>query len=113
PTTAAPRPDPCVPARRAGEGHSMRRRHQMRPDTFPFLAVLLCAMGSLLLLLVVMDRRAKAVARARALQAAAARSAEEAERDAAALREREEREAEWQRRREELHTALAHQEEDL
>jgi hypothetical protein len=90
-----------------------RRRRQMRPDTFPFLAVLLCAMGSLLLLLVVMDRRAKAVARAKALQAAAARSAESAERDAAALREQAEREEEWQQRRQALHDALAGQEEEL
>src|SRR5215475_10489355 len=48
----------------------MRRRRQgLQVNTFPFLAVLLCAMGSLILLLLVIDRRAKAVARAKAQQA--------------------------------------------
>jgi hypothetical protein len=47
----------------------MRRRRQLlQVTTFPFLAVLLCAMGSLLLLLLVIDRRAKVVARAKALE---------------------------------------------
>lgn len=44
----------------------MRRRHQLRPDTFPFLAVLLCAMGSLILVLMEFDRRARSNARGRA-----------------------------------------------
>ena len=35
-----------------------RRRHKLEVSTFPFLAVLLCAMGSLILLLLVIDRRA-------------------------------------------------------
>jgi hypothetical protein len=43
-----------------------RRRHTLQVSTFPFLAVLLCAMGSLILLLLVLDRRAKVVARAKA-----------------------------------------------
>lgn len=47
----------------------MRRARHLKPETFPFLAVLLCAMGALILLLLVMDRRAKAVARAKAAQA--------------------------------------------
>ena len=42
-----------------------RRRHTLQVSTFPFLAVLLCAMGSLILLLLVLDRRAKVVARAK------------------------------------------------
>ncbi len=46
----------------------MRRRHQLRPDTFPFLAVLLCAMGSLILVLMELDRRARSQAHARAEQ---------------------------------------------
>ncbi|HEV3202991.1 MAG TPA: hypothetical protein VGY77_01350, partial [Gemmataceae bacterium] len=46
-----------------------QRRHVLQVSTFPFLAVLLCAMGSLILLLLVIDRRAKVVARAKALQA--------------------------------------------
>ncbi len=38
------------------------RRHKLQVSTFPFLAVLLCAMGALLLVLLVMDRRAHAAA---------------------------------------------------
>ena len=48
-----------------------RRRKPLEVSTFPFLAVLLCAMGSLILMLLVMDRRAKAVARAKAQRAEA------------------------------------------
>jgi hypothetical protein len=48
-----------------------RRRHVLQVSTFPFLAVLLCTMGSLILLLLVIDRRAKAVARFKVSQAAA------------------------------------------
>ena len=44
----------------------MRRRQQLRPDTFPFLAVLLCTMGSLILVLMVFDRKARLAACARA-----------------------------------------------
>src|SRR5579862_5067503 len=39
-----------------------RSRHKLEVSTFPFLAVLLCAMGSLIFLLMVMDKRAKIVA---------------------------------------------------
>src|SRR5438067_4388286 len=39
-----------------------RRRRHLEVSTFPFLAVLLCTMGSLILLLLVLDRRAKIVA---------------------------------------------------
>ena len=53
----------------AGSGRMRRRRQALQVSTFPFLAVLLCAMGSLILLLLVMDRRAKAVALAKAQQA--------------------------------------------
>jgi hypothetical protein len=42
-----------------------RRRHTLQVSTFPFLAVLLCAMGSLILMLLVLDRRARVVARAK------------------------------------------------
>ena len=57
----------------------MRRRRQvLQVSTFPFLAVLLCAMGSLILLLLVIDRRARVVARAKALQAVARAEAEDA-----------------------------------
>jgi hypothetical protein len=47
-------------------------------STFPFLAVLLCAMGALILLLLVFDRRAKEAAKARA--EAKAQAAHDAER---------------------------------
>jgi hypothetical protein len=81
----------------------MRRpRHRLQVSTFPFLAVLLCTMGSLILVLLVIDRRAKAAARVRALQAAY-KVIEEEETVAAARR------AEWERRRAALHAALAEQ----
>src|ERR687883_489591 len=80
----------------------MRARHGLRPETFPFLAVLLCAMGSLILLLLVMDRRAKAVARARAASRAAA-----AEQGLAAGK------AGWERRRQALHAELVRQDEEV
>ena len=51
-----------------------RRRQGLQVTTFPFLAVLLCAMGSLILLLLVIDRRAKVVARAKAVYGRTARS---------------------------------------
>lgn len=44
----------------------MRRpRNKLEVSTFPFLAVLLCAMGSLILILMVFDRRAKLAANER------------------------------------------------
>ena len=55
-----------------------RRRHKLEVSTFPFLAVLLCAMGSLILVLLVMDRKARRAALSRAQQAML-RRAEEAE----------------------------------
>jgi hypothetical protein len=93
----------------------MRRRRQvLQVQTFPFLAVLLCTMGSLILLLLVIDRRARVVARARAEKAA--RLAEDAEAKRAveaAARAVAEHKAEWERKRRELHALLAQQEEDL
>ena len=57
----------------------MRRpRSRLTVSTFPFLAVLLCAMGALILLLLVFDRRAKEAAKARA--EAKAQAAHDAER---------------------------------
>jgi hypothetical protein len=87
-----------------------RRRQALQVQTFPFLAVLLCTMGSLILLLLVIDRRAKAAARTKLLQAAqeTVRKQTEAEAQAAAARQ-----AEWDRKRQELHALLARQEEDL
>jgi hypothetical protein len=83
-----------------------RRRQVLQVSTFPFLAVLLCAMGSLILLLLVIDRRARVVARAKAIQAAA-RVAEENTKAVEA------RKAEWERRRRALHALLAQEDERL
>src|SRR5437868_2577638 len=83
-----------------------RRRHKLEVSTFPFLAVLLCAMGSLILLLLVIDRRAKAVARAKALAVAERLEADDAQAAAA-------RAAELERRREALHSVLDNQARDL
>ncbi len=90
----------------------MRRpRRRLEVSTFPFLAVLLCAMGSLILLLLILDRRAKAAARARAQEivrvALAERGAAERAIAEAAARRAEERAAERERRRTELHDQLA------
>jgi len=93
-----------------------RRRQTLHVSTFPFLAVLLCAMGSLILVLLVMDRRARLAADARARRQAL-RLSEEAAR-AAGLR------AEWERKRQEarrtreqeraaLHTRLLSEEQLL
>ena len=88
----------------------MRRRRKLEVSTFPFLAVLLCAMGSLILVLLAMDRKAKLAAKAKA-ELAARKVAEDAELLAAARRAeweraRNDRRAEWERKREELHTRL-------
>jgi hypothetical protein len=83
-----------------------RRRHRLEVSTFPFLAVLLCAMGSLILMLLVLDRRAKAAARERAYRAVEQVAAEE-------LRLAEAREQEWEQRRQALHAQLLAQEGEL
>src|SRR6059058_2558245 len=83
-----------------------RRRHKLEVSTFPFLAVLLCAMGSLILLLLVIDRRAKAVARAKALAVAVKAEADDA-------RAAADRAAELERRRHALHALLLQQDQEL
>jgi len=83
-----------------------RRRHVLQVSTFPFLAVLLCAMGSLILLLLVIDRRAKVVMRAKALEAIRQMEKEE-EKEAA------DHAAEWEHRRLSLHDQLQQQKEAL
>src|SRR5215470_9427385 len=83
-----------------------RRRHKLEVSTFPFLAVLLCTMGSLILLLLVIDRRAKAAARERALVALQKR------RDADSQANKARRD-EWERKRQDLHALLARQEQEL
>jgi hypothetical protein len=81
----------------------MRRRHKLEVSTFPFLAVLLCAMGSLILLLLVMDRRAKIAARAKAhaIQLAALDRI-----DHEAKRRTEEAERIWETQKKKLHEML-------
>jgi hypothetical protein len=82
----------------------MRHRRQgLQVNTFPFLAVLLCAMGSLILLLLVIDRRARVVARIKALKAAELAAAAD---DKLADSERDE----WEKRRRSLHDRLAAEE---
>jgi myosin heavy subunit len=80
-----------------------RRRHTLQVSTFPFLAVLLCAMGSLILLLLVLDRRAKVVARAKSR-----------EHQAALLAKRDEMESnrqfEFEKRKEEMRIRLDEEE---
>jgi hypothetical protein len=83
-----------------------RRRQALQVSTFPFLAVLLCAMGALILLLLVIDRRAKIAARAKAAQAQQQLLAERA-------RESEQRQAEIQRRRQEREEEARRQERQL
>src|ERR1700716_3909604 len=77
-----------------------RRRQKLQVSTFPFLAVLLCTMGSLILLLLVIDRRARVVAAVKA-RAALQRSAQED------VKLTEARRAEWERRRQLLQEQLA------
>src|ERR1035438_9749641 len=78
----------------------MRRpRYKLQVSTFPFLAVLLCAMGSLLLFLFIMDRRAKIAAQHttdEALQARKQRTKDEED----ALQ------ADWEKAKQKLHQAL-------
>lgn len=88
----------------------MRRRHKLEVSTFPFLAVLLCAMGSLILLLLVMDRRAKIAARAKtnALQQAVL-----AKIDDEAKRRADEAERLWETQKSKLHEMLRKEDESL
>src|SRR5438552_373156 len=76
-----------------------RRRHVLQVSTFPFLAVLLCTMGSLILLLLVIDRRAKAVARAKAAMTVA-------EKTQAKVQQEKVKEDEWAEARRRLHASL-------
>src|SRR6516164_6364530 len=84
----------------------MSRKRHIHVDTFPFLAVLLCAMGSLILLLLVFDRRAKVVARAKAQEHAA----EVAARKGKAVDSDDE---DWKRKVRQLHELLVQQQLDL
>src|SRR5471030_2730917 len=85
----------------------MRRpRSKLEVSTFPFLAVLLCVMGSLLLLLFIMDRRAKIAAQYRVTEERQARTERsKAEEDA--------RQAEWEKAKQVLHQTLLAQQAEL
>jgi hypothetical protein len=80
-----------------------RRRHTLQVSTFPFLAVLLCAMGSLILLLLVLDRRAKVVARAKAREQQMAVLAQHSKAE-------EDRQKDYDRQRDALRRRLQEQE---
>src|SRR6516165_676567 len=84
----------------------MSRKRHIHVDTFPFLAVLLCAMGSLILLLLVFDRRAKVVARSKAAEIAAEIAAKKAK---AGSVDQEE----WERKVRQLHELLVQQQIEL
>jgi hypothetical protein len=94
-----------------------RRRRHLHVDTFPFLAVLLCAMGSLILVLLIMDRKAKLAARNKAREEAV-RLAEERRREVETLQtdradaERRRRE-DWEKERDALHQNLAQKHEQV
>lgn len=77
-----------------------RSRNKLQVSTFPFLAVLLAAMGALIFFLLVMDRRAKIVARNKAQDALAAKNKQQADKEA-------ERLLAWQRDQEEHRAAEA------
>jgi|GEM_PF-1894464 len=83
-----------------------RRRNSLQVSTFPFLAVLLCTMGSLILLLLIIDRRARVVAAVKARQALEQISRADAQAEEA-------RRAEWERRRRLLHEELANQDQAI
>jgi hypothetical protein len=83
-----------------------RRRNSLQVSTFPFLAVLLCTMGSLILLLLIIDRRARVVAAVKARNALEQISRADAQAE-------EDRRAEWERRRRLLHEELANQDQAI
>jgi hypothetical protein len=90
-----------------------RRRHLLQVSTFPFLAVLLCAMGSLILLLLVIDRRAKIVEQRKAELAEQAVDRAEADEARKAAERQAQQQAELERQRAALHARLAAQQQEL
>ncbi len=85
----------------------MRRpRSKLQVSTFPFLAVLLCAMGSLMLLLFIMDRRAKIAARYRVAEELQTQQARTKAEEGA-------RQAEWDKAKQQLHLTLQQQQDKL
>ena len=96
----------------------MRRRGKpLEVSTFPFLAVLLCAMGSLILVLIVMDRKAKLAAQYKARAAQTQLLEELTKADAARRADQKRREDEvhaaWEHKRDNLHATLLTQEQLL
>ncbi len=78
----------------------MRRpRSKLQVSTFPFLAVLLCAMGSLLLLLFIMDRRAKIAAQHHAAELLS-------KKEKRSTADEDARKAEWEQAKEKLRRSL-------
>jgi len=80
-----------------------RRRQRLQVSTFPFIAVLLCAMGSLILLLLIMDRRARRAAMEQAMLQAQQQQEEETSKKTELQKKRQ---AEWQRLQNELRDSL-------
>ncbi len=93
------------------------RRHKLQVSTFPFLAVLLCAMGSLILVLLVMDRKAHQAAQARAQRQAAQMAEDSARSESARQAEREKLEQAarkgWEKKRDALHDKLTREQIEL
>jgi hypothetical protein len=86
-----------------------RSRSKLEVSTFPFLAVLLCAMGSLLLFLFIMDRRAKIVAQNRAAEDRPVLAARKPDTPAA----QDLRQKEWEAARDKLHQLLLEEQQQL
>lgn len=85
----------------------MRRpRSKLQVSMFPFLAVLLCVMGALLLLLFQMDRRGKIAAQHKV-------AAMKSERLARTKAEEDARKAEWERAKQALHQSLLTEQDQL
>ena len=89
------------------------RRHKLQVSTFPFLAVLLCAMGSLILILLVMDRKAHRAALNRARQQAAKLAEESARGETERERIRVRALAEQEKKRQDQHAKLTDQQIEL
>ena len=93
------------------------RRHKLAVSTFPFLAVLLCAMGSLILILLVMDRKAHQAVQARARREAARLVEQSAQTEAAQRAELEKKQQQartaWEQKRDALHANLTREQTEL
>jgi hypothetical protein len=87
-----------------------RRRSKLEVSTFPFLAVLLCAMGALMLFLFIMDRRAKIVVQNEARKA---KQAQAVPRKHESPEVRDTRHADWEKAQAQLHQLLLEQQEKL